>query len=51
MNIRKIIKEEINDFDWVGDSPEEITLKWMDNNLLKCVVGNNEIKIISKEKP
>ena len=51
MNLKRIIREEINDFDWVGDSPEEITLKWMNNNLLKCVVGNNEIKIISKEKP
>ena len=49
-NIKTIIREEINDFDWVGDSPEEITLKWMDDNLLKCVDGNR-VRIISKEKP
>ena len=51
MNLKRIIREEINDFDWIDDSPEEITLRWMDDNLLKCVDGNNSIRVISKEKP
>jgi hypothetical protein len=54
-NIKRIIKEEINDFGWVGDvEPMEPEMEWLkDNfdNLQKVIKGDMTYYVDSKRKP
>jgi len=55
MNIKKIIKEEIDDFNWVGDvgpmEPEMVFLKDNFDNLQKVIKGDEIYYVDSERKP
>jgi len=55
MNIKKIIKEEINDFDWVSDiQPMEPGMEFLkDNfdNLVEVIKGDETYYVDSERKP
>ena len=55
MSIRKIIKEEIDNFDWIGDiepmKPEMEFLKDNFDNLNKVIKGDKTFYVDSEQKP
>jgi len=53
MNIKKIIKEEIDNFDWINQSGVETPLSWLINNFgdLTPFVDGNKTFYVGNNKP